>query len=125
MKIICKKYENNVISQFHIVSTCFPYYVHIFFTFLGSGPRSGPRKSILFHIPGHICFILFYIFVYAWAGALVHSAIFESCEEELPPTERCEEPQVDSNGGVSVPATTGRRCIPEAPGDQEEKSEEL
>ena len=30
---------------------------HVFITFLGSGPRSGPQKSYFRHIPGHIFFI--------------------------------------------------------------------
>ena len=62
MKIIWKKYENNVISQFHIIFTFYSYYFHIFITFLGSGPRSGPQKSYFCHIPGHIFFILFSYF---------------------------------------------------------------
>ena len=57
MKIIWKKYENDVICQFHIISTFLSYYFHIFITFLGSGPRSGPPKSYFCHIPGHIFFI--------------------------------------------------------------------
>ena len=62
MKIIWKKYENNVISQFHIIFTFYSYYFHIFITFWGSGPRSGPQKSYFCHIPGHIIFILFSYF---------------------------------------------------------------
>ena len=62
MKIILKKYENNVISQFHIIFTFYSYYFHIFITFLASGPRSGFQKSYFCHIPGHIFFILFSYF---------------------------------------------------------------
>ena len=62
MKIIWNKYENDVISQFHIIFTFYSYYFHIFITFLGSGPRSGPQKSYFCHIPGHIFFILFSYF---------------------------------------------------------------
>ena len=47
-----------MISQVHIILTFYSYYFHIFITFLGSGPRSGPQKSYFCHIPGHILFIL-------------------------------------------------------------------
>ena len=69
MKIIWKRYENNVISQFHIIFTFYSYYFHIFITFWGSGPRSGPQKSYFCHIPGHIIFILFsyYCISLGWA----------------------------------------------------------
>ena len=54
----------------------------MFVTFWTSGPRSGPQKSYFCNMSGHICFICFayyfHIIVYAWAGAPVHSAIFES-----------------------------------------------
>ena len=57
-----KKYENDVISHFHIIFIFYSYYFHIFITFWGSGPRSGPHKSYFCHIPGHIFFILFSYF---------------------------------------------------------------
>ena len=59
VKIIWKKYENNVIYQFHIIFICYSCYFHIFIIFLGSGPRSGPQKSYFCNIPGHILFIWF------------------------------------------------------------------
>ena len=73
-----EKYENDVISQFHIIFTFLSYYCHICTTFLGSGPRSGPQKSYFCNIPGHIFSYYFHMFVYAWAGAPVHSAIFDT-----------------------------------------------
>ena len=62
MKIIWNKYKDNVISNFHMISTFFSHYLHIFITFWVSGPRSGFQKSYFCHIPGHICFIVFSYF---------------------------------------------------------------
>ena len=57
MKIMWNKYENNAIAHFHIIFTFTSHHVHMIFTSLGSGPRSGFPKSccfifqvILFHI---------------------------------------------------------------------------
>ena len=61
-----KKYENHVIWQFHIMFTFCSYYFHMFITFFGLGPRSGPQKSYFCHIQ------------YAWAVGPVHSSIFET-----------------------------------------------
>ena len=62
MKMIWKIYENNVISNFHIIFTFYSYYFHIFIPFWGSGPRSGPQQSYFCNVPGHILFILFSYF---------------------------------------------------------------
>ena len=67
-----KKYENNVISQFHIIFTFYSYYFQVFITFLGSGPRSGLQKSYFCHILGHNSFILF-----SYGCFLVDANIFD------------------------------------------------
>ena len=81
MKIIWKKYENNVISQFHIIFTFYSYYFHIFITFLGSGPRPGPQKSYFCHIPGHIFFTLFSYFCENLVFRPVHTDnLYKACD---------------------------------------------
>ena len=55
---VFKKYENGVSLYFRSSFTCISYYVHMIFTFLDSGPRSGSPKSYVFHIPGHSFFLL-------------------------------------------------------------------
>jgi hypothetical protein len=48
-----------VISQFHIILTCFIFFWFVV-TCLGSGARSGLKKSYFCHIPGHIIYTLFH-----------------------------------------------------------------
>ena len=79
MRIICKEWDNScgiyiyiyiwntyatnmncIISHvFHIICAFYSYDFHIFIICWVSGTRFKPQKSYFWHIPGHICFILF------------------------------------------------------------------
>ena len=51
-----KRYENNVISNFHMIFASYSYDFYIFIIFVGSRPRSGPHKS--------------YVLSYSWSYVL-------------------------------------------------------
>ena len=75
VKIIWKKYEKHVISQFHVIFSCF----HLIFIFLSHFWARDPDPGSKSHIFVIFLVIFFHIIVYPWAGPPVHTAIFETC----------------------------------------------